>query len=100
MCCRTGFVALFVLLIAGQGLEAQRDGGGGQARGGGQGGAQAAPQNPDVPIVGLAGISFRTSDLTKARAYYSGVLGFPEAFTLKSPTGVTSVYFKVNDDQY
>jgi catechol 2,3-dioxygenase-like lactoylglutathione lyase family enzyme len=103
---RTGFIALVALLISGQALNARRGGGddqgrgGGQARGGGQGGAQAAPQTPEVPIVGLAGVAFRTSDLAKARAYYTGVLGFPEAFTLKSPTGVTSVYFKVNDDQY
>lgn len=105
MACRTGSVALLFVLLAGQGLVAQRDGAGGQgrgseARGRGQGGADAAPQNPEVPIVGLAGISFRTSDLTKARAYYTGVLGLPEAFTLRSPAGVTSVYFKVNDDQY
>ena len=101
----TGFIGLLALLMAGHALDAQRGAGegqgraGGQARGG-QGGAQTAPSNPEVPIVGLAGVAFRTSDLTKARAYYTGVLGFPEAFSLKSPSGVTSVYFKVNDDQY
>lgn len=101
---RTGFIALFALLMAGQALDAQRGAADGPGREGGQpgrqGGAQAAPSNPEVPIVGLAGVAFRTSDLTKARAYYAGVLGFPEAFSLKSPSGVTSVYFKVNDDQY
>ena len=103
---RTGFIALLALLMAGHALDAQRGAGegqgreGGQARRGRQGGAQAAPSNPEVPIVGLAGVAFRTSDLTKARAYYTGVLGFPEAFSLKSPSGVMSVYFKVNDDQY
>ena len=54
-----------------------------------------------MPIVGLAGVAFRTSDLAKARAYYQGVLGFAEAFSIKDPSGrVTSVYFKINDDQY
>ena len=102
----TGFVALLALLIAGQGLNAQRGGGegqgrgGGQARGGGQG-AQAAPSNPEVPVVGIAGATFRTSNLEKARGYYTGVLGWPEAFSIKDGRGqVTSVYFKVNDDQY
>src|SRR6185503_20152150 len=48
-----------------------------------------------------AGIGFRVSDLTKARAYYQGVLGFAEAFSTKDQSGrVASVYFKINDDQY
>jgi catechol 2,3-dioxygenase-like lactoylglutathione lyase family enzyme len=103
---RTGIITLLALLMAGQALDAQRGAVDGQGREGGQpgrgrqGGAQAAPSNPDVPIVGLAGVAFRTSDLTKARAYYTGVLGFPEAFSLESSAGVTSVYFKVNDEQY
>jgi catechol 2,3-dioxygenase-like lactoylglutathione lyase family enzyme len=55
----------------------------------------------DLPILGLAGITFRVSDLEKARRYYQGVLGFPEAFTLKDARGgVASVFFKVNDDQF
>jgi catechol 2,3-dioxygenase-like lactoylglutathione lyase family enzyme len=54
-----------------------------------------------VPILGLAGITFRVSDLDKARRYYQGVLGLQEAFTLKDPAGrVASVFFKVNDDQF
>ena len=54
-----------------------------------------------MPIVGLAGIAFRVSDLTKARGYYQGVLGFAEAFSTKDQSGrVASVYFKINDDQY
>src|SRR4051812_31061092 len=55
----------------------------------------------DIPIAGLAGITFRVSDLDKARRYYNGVLGFAEAFTLKDAQGrVSSVFFKVNDDQF
>jgi catechol 2,3-dioxygenase-like lactoylglutathione lyase family enzyme len=55
----------------------------------------------DLPILGLAGITFRVSDVDKARRYYQDVLGFREAFTLKDGGGrVTSVFFKVNDDQF
>src|SRR6476620_3005716 len=90
-------IGLLVVLCAGQALTAQR---GGQAGAAGQG-AQAAPVAPDVPILGLASVAFRVSDLTKSRAYYQGVLGFPEAFSTKDQSGnVASVYFKVNDDQY
>jgi catechol 2,3-dioxygenase-like lactoylglutathione lyase family enzyme len=55
---------------------------------------------PPVPIVGIAQVTFKTADLAKSRAYYQGVLGLPEAFTVKDDVGVTSAYFKVNDDQY
>src|SRR5262249_40883871 len=55
----------------------------------------------DLPILGIAGITFKVSDLAKALAYYQVILGLPEAFTLTdSSGGVTSVYFRVNDDQY
>ena len=54
-----------------------------------------------LPILGLAGITFRSSNLDKARGYYQGVLGFQEAFSLKDASGATaSIFFKVNDDQY
>src|ERR1043166_4758863 len=64
---------------------------------------QAPPAQPvaDLPILGLAQVSFKVSDLDKSRAYYTGVLGLPEAFDLKDGSGkVTSAYFKVNDEQY
>jgi len=55
----------------------------------------------DLPILGIAQVTNKVSDLDKARAYYGGVLGFLEAFDLKDAAGkVTSAYFKVNDDQY
>lgn len=66
----------------------------------GQAAAPQAPAEPTVPIVGIAQVTFKSSDLAKSRAYYSGVLGLPEAFTLKDGTGVTSAFFKVNDDQF
>ena len=90
-------IALLVFLVVGQALTARS---GGQAPAAGRG-AQAMPATPEVPIVGLAGVAFRTSDLAKARDYYQGVLGFAEAFSIKDRSGrVTSVYFKINDDQY
>jgi catechol 2,3-dioxygenase-like lactoylglutathione lyase family enzyme len=64
--------------------------------------AQSAPApTSEPPIVGIAGVTFRASDLDKARRYYSGVLGLAEAFTTTNPAQrVTSVFFKVNDDQF
>jgi catechol 2,3-dioxygenase-like lactoylglutathione lyase family enzyme len=62
--------------------------------------APTEPTAPTVPIVGIAQVTFKASDLAKSRAYYTGVLGLPEAFTVKDGTGVTSAYFKVNDDQF
>ena len=88
--------ALLVFLVAGQAISAQRGG-----RPAGAGGQEAPAAAPEVPIIGLAGIGFRVSDLTKARGYYQGVLGFAEAFSTKDQSGrVASVYFKINDDQY
>jgi catechol 2,3-dioxygenase-like lactoylglutathione lyase family enzyme len=67
-------------------------------------GAQERPtaaSATDLPILGLAGIAFRVSDLDKARRYYQGVLGFAEAFTVTDPNGrARSAFFKINDDQY
>jgi len=55
----------------------------------------------EIPIVGIANVTFKVSDLAKARAYYQGVLGLPEAFEIKDSAGKTSsVYFSVNDDQF
>src|SRR5438093_3740914 len=61
----------------------------------------ASAPSADLPLVGIAGITFRTSDLGKARGYYQGVLGLAEAFTTTDSSGrVASVFFKVNDEQY
>lgn len=63
--------------------------------------ASAAVSSNDLPIVGIAHVTFKVSNLAKARAYYQGVLGMPEAFELKDSSGkTTSVFFKVNDDQF
>ena len=61
----------------------------------------ASAPSADLPLVGIAGITLRTSDLSKARRYYQGVLGLAEAFTTTDSAGrVASVFFKVNDEQY
>jgi catechol 2,3-dioxygenase-like lactoylglutathione lyase family enzyme len=62
--------------------------------------ATASATPTAVPIVGIAQVTFKASNLAKSRAYYQGVLGLPEAFDVKDAAGVTSAYFKVNDDQY
>ncbi len=62
-------------------------------------GSRASAQ--DIPVVGIANVTFKVSDLSKAKAYYQGVLGMLQAFELKDAGGKTnSVYFKVNDDQF
>ena len=53
-----------------------------------------------VPLIGIAGVTFKASNLDKSRAYYRGVLGLPEAFDVKDSSGTVTAYFKVNDDQY
>lgn len=55
----------------------------------------------ELPLLGLAHVGFRVSDLEKARGFYHGVLGYDEAFDLKAPDGhVAIAYFKVNDNQF
>ncbi len=54
-----------------------------------------------LPIDGIAHAGFRVSSLERARAYYTGQLGFQQAFDLKNDSGETSMaFFKVNDEQY
>jgi len=54
-----------------------------------------------LPILGIAHVGFKISNLEKARAFYTGILGYQEAFSLKNAQGETFMaFFKVNDDQY
>jgi lactoylglutathione lyase len=70
-------------------------------RRGAQSAAQTLPSLDELPVMGIANVTFKVTELDKARAYYKGILGFAEAFDLKDRSGkVTSAYFKVNDDQY
>ena len=60
-----------------------------------------APAADRPPLVGIAHVAFQVSDLTKAQAFYGGLLGYDDAFRLYKEDGTTSlVYFKVNDRQY
>ncbi|MBI3695492.1 MAG: VOC family protein [Acidobacteria bacterium] len=55
----------------------------------------------ELPISGIAHIGFAVSDLEKARSFYTGVLGFEQAFEIKKPDGkIEMAFFKVNDTQY
>ena len=54
----------------------------------------------DLPLLGLARVGVRVSDLEKARAFYGGVLGLEEAFHVTKDGGISAAYFKVNDHQF
>jgi lactoylglutathione lyase len=57
------------------------------------------PERP--PIVGVAHIGLKVSDLDAARQFYGHILGYDEAFKLDKADGsLMLVYFKVNDHQY
>jgi lactoylglutathione lyase len=54
----------------------------------------------DLPISGIAGVGIRVSDLAAARSFYTGVLGYEEAFRVDRPREAPIHYFKVNDSQF
>jgi catechol 2,3-dioxygenase-like lactoylglutathione lyase family enzyme len=61
--------------------------------------ASSAPAR--APIVGVANLAVKVSDLDAARKFYGQALGYQEAFTLKQAGGKPDlVCFKVNDHQY
>jgi lactoylglutathione lyase len=52
-------------------------------------------------ILGLAHVAFFVTDLPKARAFYEGLLGYEEPFTLPKPDGSVQIAFvKINDRQW
>jgi catechol 2,3-dioxygenase-like lactoylglutathione lyase family enzyme len=55
----------------------------------------AAPQPARPVIAGIAHVAIQTSDLAKARAFYGGLLGYPEAAPKRPHTAI----FIVNDRQ-
>ncbi|MBL8176284.1 MAG: VOC family protein [Bryobacterales bacterium] len=58
-----------------------------------------APKRPR--ITGVAHIAIFSKDIAKTRAYYSGMLGFHEPYSLNNPDGSFSMtFFKVNERQY
>ena len=53
------------------------------------------------PLLGVAHISIAVTDAAKARAFYGGLLGYEESFSLKESDGSAPLlYFKVNNRQY
>lgn len=58
-------------------------------------GWQAPPASQRPRIFGIASVTIRTSDMTKARAFYGGVLGFKE----KGPKALDGAMFLVNARQ-
>jgi catechol 2,3-dioxygenase-like lactoylglutathione lyase family enzyme len=54
-----------------------------------------------LPISGISHVGFRVADLEKTRAFYSGVLGFQQAFDQKDASGKTTLaVFKINEDEF
>ena len=61
----------------------------------------AQPQVARPKILGVAHVAFFVSDLAKARAFYQGLLGYDEPFTLPNPDGSIQIAFvKINDRQW
>jgi len=62
---------------------------------------QAGPAPRRPKILGVAHIALFVSDLEKARAFYRGLLGFDEPFTLPAADGAVDIAFvKINDRQW
>jgi catechol 2,3-dioxygenase-like lactoylglutathione lyase family enzyme len=52
-------------------------------------------------ILGIAHVSFKVSDISKAREFYGDLLGYEEAFTYYNKDGSIWIsFFKINDRQY
>ncbi|MFB3828219.1 MAG: VOC family protein [Bryobacteraceae bacterium] len=56
----------------------------------------------ELPLLGLAHVAVRVSDIEKTRAFYGNVLGFEEAFSFHSlrQDRLEMTFFKVNDRQF
>ncbi len=53
------------------------------------------------PIVGVSHIALNTDNMDASRKFYSGMLGFEEAFSMNKPDGsLMLTNFKVNDHQF
>jgi len=66
--------------------------------------AQAPAANNEIkrpPIVGVSHIALNTDDMDASRKFYTGMLGFEEAFSMSKPDGsLMLTNFKVNDHQF
>src|ERR1700679_2035065 len=55
----------------------------------------------DLPITGISHVGVRVADLEKTRAFYTGILGFQQAFEQKDASGKTTLaVFKINEDEF
>lgn len=55
----------------------------------------------DLPVKGISHVGFRVADLEKTRAFYTGILGFQQAFEQKDASGKTTLaVFKINEDEF
>jgi catechol 2,3-dioxygenase-like lactoylglutathione lyase family enzyme len=62
---------------------------------------EAAKESKRPPIVGVSHIALNVDDMGAARAFYTGMLGFEEAFSLNKADGsLLLTNFKVNDHQF
>lgn len=61
-----------------------------------------ASAQADLPITGISHVAFRVSDLEAAQRFYTGILGYPEAFQMRNPqTDKLAISFlKINDQQF
>ncbi len=59
-----------------------------------------AARAQDLPLTGISHVNFRVTDLEKARQFYTGLLGYPQAFSTGRNGAVGTAYLKVNDEQY
>jgi lactoylglutathione lyase len=64
--------------------------------------ASASARAEDLPLLGLAHVELRVTDLEQARKFYHDLLGFEKPFEASRPegTGEAVVFYKVNDRQF
>jgi glucose-fructose oxidoreductase len=59
-----------------------------------------APAQP-LPLEGIGHVGLLVSGLEQARSFYTGQLGFPDAFEMKNNAGaVAAAFYKINDEQF
>lgn len=59
----------------------------------------AAERPPREPLVGIAHVAFRISDVEKSKEFYK-LLGFEEVFEFTDPGKPPVSYVKINDHQF
>ena len=60
-----------------------------------------AAEPAELPLYGIAHVAYRAADLEKSADFYTGILGYQEAFRFEAEDGrPASVFFKINDEQF